>query len=1517
MNELPEPTVAIPYPSLGVLRAAHAELLKRRRAEGEPPALWEEISRFISDGQISGAVLDNDAERETAQSLLDYWSTLLYQAGQPEIDATLHDFNLELAPELPNTPAPYVGLDAFRDGRFFFGRERLVEQMADKLADVRLLAVVGPSGSGKSSAVLAGLVPTLQRGALPGSEAWRILPRMVPGSHPLSNLARLLAAEFQPRINTDERGLEERMKAAPETLARLLTEVEPQMNADKRSLEGQTISVHPRSSVATPPTVLVVDQFEETFTLCTDEAERAAFAANLLGLAASPEIAHRVILTMRSDYESWVSRIPALQTAFDRGRVQAIPLSAEELRRAIVEPAGQVGLRYQAGIVESLISEVLGEPAALPLLQFTLRALWDERRRNRITWDVYQQVGGGRIALARAADRLYNSLMLEEQVTARRILLRLVQPGAGLEVTSSRVAVAELLAIGEDPGRVERVLERFLAARLLKPSEGDVAADRQVEVAHEALVRNWPTLVEWLDDKRENLRQRRRLTEAAMRWEQNQDISLLWRGNQLAEAERLNNRSRLEEKFVQASRSAQNDAQQSEKRIRRLQLAGISFTVLIVVVAILFASWASFQAQDEAREAAAQAEAFYAYQARATAEASYEIAVQAQATAEAAAQRAKAGELAGQALAELDLDANGPKALALVLARESVLTTWQNDGTVTDAAMFALNKSVREASPWLMNLPRRRHTGPVRSVAFSPNGQRIVTASDDTTAIVWNASTGEAILTLTGHINWVNSVAFSPDSQHIVTASVDNTAIVWDATTGAVILTLDGHNASFSPDGQRIVTVRADKTAVVWDAVSGQALLTLSGHTGWVNSAAFSPDGRRIVSTSADKTIRVWNALTGEPLITIFGHTESVVFAAFSPDGKRIVSASVDNTAKIWDADSGTELLTLDGHTSWVNSAVFSSNGQRIVTASSDNTVRVWDAVSGMTLLTITGHTHWVWSAAFSPDGGRIVTASSDQTTKVWDTVTGTQILALSGHSAQIVSAAFSPDGRRILTASRDKTAIVWNAQRGEEILILSGHKEYVNFAAFSPDGLRIVTASSDRTAKIWDATSGTELFTLSGHTAAVRSAVFSPDGSRIVTTSVDQTAKVWDAANGTGLLTLSGHTAAVVYAAFSPDSGRIVTASDDNTAKVWNAADGRKLLTLSGHSAEVLSATFSPDGNRILTASWDHTSKVWSALSGKEVLTLFGHTAAVNSAVFSPNGSHIVTASYDNTAKVWNAASGIEILTLFGHTGGVLFAAFNLNGSRIVTASWDQTAKIWNVAESSKLVTLSGHTAAVMSAAFSPDGNRIVTTSFDDTAKLWSAQSGAELLTLSEHTGPIRSGVFSPDSNYIVSASWDHTAKIWNVTEGAELRTLSGHTAEVLSAVFSPDGNHIVTASADNTAKIWDALNGTELLTLSGHTGSVNSVAFSPDGNRIVTASSDKTAKIWDALNRQNYLRSPVTTMLSTPPSSIQMECSSPPQVPTRPPESGMQPAVQNYSLYPAIPLGSILPHSVQMVLV
>jgi WD40 repeat protein/serine/threonine protein kinase len=543
----------------------------------------------------------------------------------------------------------------------------------------------------------------------------------------------------------------------------------------------------------------------------------------------------------------------------------------------------------------------------------------------------------------------------------------------------------------------------------------------------------------------------------------------------------------------------------------------------------------------------------------------------------------------------------------------------------------------------------RGHSARVTSVAFSPDGRRIVTASVDQTAKVWEAASGRELLTLKGHAGGVRSVAFFSDGQRIVTGSIDQKAKLWDAASGREILTLKGHSAPInsvasSLDGERVVTGSGDRTAKVWEAASGRELLTLKGHSAPINSVAFSPDSQRIATGSQDGTARVWEAASGQELLTLKGHAGVVVSVAFSPDGRQIITGSEDQTAKLWDAASGRELLTLKGHSGWIWSAVFSPDGQRIATGSSDETAKVWEPASICEPLLFQGHSNRINSAAFSPGGRRIVTASEDRTAKVWEVANGREVLTLNGHSAQVMSAVFSPDGQRIVTGSVDQTAKVWEAASGHELLTLEGHSAPIWCVSASPDGQRIVTGSQDSTVKLWEAVSGRQLLTLKGHRAPIWSVAFSPDGQRIVTGSVDQTIKVWEAASGHELLTLEGHRAPIWSAAFSPDGERILSGSSDQTAKVWEAASGREMLTLKGHSAAIKSVAFSPDGQRIITGSEDQTIKVWEAASGREVLTLKANGAAINSVAFSPDGQRIVTGSEDRTARMWQAARSEEV---------------------------------------------------------------------------------------------------------------------------------------------------------------------------------------------------------------------------------------------------------------------------------
>src|SRR6266567_2546253 len=533
----------------------------------------------------------------------------------------------------------------------------------------------------------------------------------------------------------------------------------------------------------------------------------------------------------------------------------------------------------------------------------------------------------------------------------------------------------------------------------------------------------------------------------------------------------------------------------------------------------------------------------------------------------------------------------------------------------------------------------------------------------------WQRQAHLELKTLRGHNDGLQGAAISPDGQRMVTGSDDWTARVWDAATGRELLSMMGHTSpilgvAFSPDGQRIATSSRDQTARIWEASSGQELLTLKGHSGRICSVSFSPDGQRVATGSQDRTAKVWEASSGKELLTLKCNSDGVNCAAFSPDGQHIVTGGDDQTAGLWEATTGKELLRLRGHSGGVACVAFSTDGQRIVTGSRDQTAKVWETASGKDLFTLKGHGDSIASVAFSPDGQRIVTASADRTAKVWEASGEKELHSLGGNDVDIKCTAFSPDGQRIVTAIGDKKVKVWEAAGAEELMTLTGHTASMNSSDisgcfqvlngawigthvasissgdFSPDGKRIVTGSQDGTARVWGTASGNQLLTLKGYASAVWSAAFSPDGQRIATGSADHTATVWESATGKELLTVRGHVGGVGSLAFSPDGQRLVTASDDRTANVWDAASGKELLALRGHNHSLSSVAFSPDGQRIVTGSDDGTAIVWEAATGQELLTLKGHSDRVNSVVFSADGRLMVTSSRDNTARMWETAS-------------------------------------------------------------------------------------------------------------------------------------------------------------------------------------------------------------------------------------------------------------------------------------
>lgn len=1213
-------------------------------------------------------------------------------------------------------PCPYRGLFAFReeDAPFFFGRDQATAELEQAVQRRALVTLLGASGSGKSSLVFAGLVPRLR-----AQGGW-LITSFRPDDDPFRGLLRALAATLDrsdggPHRIEDDRASLERSRARLAELVAVCLDRAP----------GQRL-------------LIIGDQFEQIYTLCQDDERRDGFIEALLALGRDGALRHDpppvvVLLTLRADFLSQALGSHAFAEALRGGDVKLGPMTTAELRAAIENPARKLGVRFEMGLVDRILTDVQSQPGGLPLLEFALTELWSQQRNGRLSHLGYQDIGGVAEAIAAYAERVYVGLDERSQQLARQVFLQLVRPGQGTEDTRRIASRAEI-----DDQRWQTVT-RLADARLVVTQRDEGSGEDIAEVVHEALIHEWRRLRQWVDDDREYLVWRQRLSDSRREWERWQRaegfllretplaVALDWlekRGDELKGTEDLS--------YIEASRARQEREQQERERARRereaerhraeierqrlkaeaarrlaqrTRIAAVALTI-VALIAAGFGWWgydhsveAGKQkaiAEDQARIATEQREVALALQRQAEANedkarAAEQNAVIEKQRAEAEARRAQVKESQLLALLSRQETRRGDAVTGMLLALKGLPEGFEPlDRPIEGEATRALIAAMHEQQELAV---RHGHDGPVRSAAFSADGTRIVTASEDATARVWNVAGGGAPIVLRGH-----------------------EGRVWAA--------------AFSPDGARVVTASEDATVRLWDAARGVELAVLRGHEGGVRDAAFSPDGTRIASVSEDATARLWDAARGSEVAVLRGHEREVWSVGFGPDGLRVVTGSRDATARVWDAKSGAEIVALRGHEGEVWSASFSPDGRRVVTASRDFTVRLWDASNGAEIAVLRGHEGEVWDAAFSPDGARIVTASTDFTARLWGS-SGAAIVTLRGHQGEVWGAAFSPDGGQVVTASGDHTIRLWAVSSGAELAALRGHEHWVLSAAFSPTGERLVTASMDRTARVWDVASRAQLAVLRGHDNGVWAAAFSPDGERIVTGSMDGTARLWDLATGAVLAVMRGHDGEARSPAFSPDGSRIVTASGDRTARIWDAASGKELTVLEGHGGEVWSAVFSPDGTRILTASMDHTGRIWDVGSGAVLAVLQGHEGVVRSAAYSPDGARIATASRDGTARVWDVASSTELAVMRGHQGEVRSVAFSPDGRYLVTTSSDHTARVWDVASGAELAVLRGHEDWLSAAAFSPDGALIVTASDDGTARLWDAASMTSLAAL------------------------------------------------------------------------------------------------------------------------------------------------------------------------------------------
>ncbi|MEO0457739.1 MAG: WD40 repeat domain-containing protein [Cyanobacteria bacterium P01_A01_bin.114] len=1177
-------------------------------------------------------------------------------AGQATVDQSRHhtiinyyyretvtEYPAEAAIEPDALPCPYRGLFHFGpdDAEFFFGREVFVTALAEAVEHRAFIPILGASGSGKSSVVLAGLVPYLQRAG-----QWQFT-HFRPGEDPFHTLALALVPLMTPDLDAMGQMVQARQ------LANHLKSGELHLSDAIATIQRQ----HPRDRI-----LLIADQFEELYTLYPDEGPRRQFLDCLLSSLSTAQSGASFVLvaTLRADF---LSNALAYRPFADvlQGDIKLGAMNPSELEQVIEQPAQKLGVGFEEGLVHRILQDVSAEPGNLPLLEFALTELWKRRTGQLLTHQTYEAIGEVKGALARHADAKYSNLSSAEQTLVRRIFIQLVHPGQGTEDTRRLATKAELGATNWS------LVKQLADARLVVTSLDPAQQQETVEVVHEALIRSWGQLRDWMETDREFRVWQDRLRGSMQQWAgSRQDEGALLRGIPLAEAEeilktRRQELSAAEQSFIQQSLALRDRQGKKEKRrltILRSLLVGISTAFVLVAVAGLLAFRQSRIAAEQTREAEAAREAEREQT---------QIATGAQQDAE--NQEAIALSQYSQVLYNWNRD----KIDSLVEGIRAGVEL-QQVSEIDPAAETQVRIALQQAVYGISERNRLQgHDGGVQAVSFSADGETIATAGRDNTVKLWQTD-GQPLLTINGHQDVVWSVAFSPDGETLASASRDRTVRLWDLK-GNELAVLQGHEGdvyrvSFSPDGQTLATASQDQTVRLWDR-QGNLQQTFEGHTDEVRGVAISPDGQTIASASRDRTLKLW-ARDGEALQTLEGHTGGVYAVSFSPDGEEIASASEDSTVKLWSLE-GEAIQTLTGHPEAIWDVSYSPDGQALASVGRVNQVKLWRR-NGEEIQTLRGHNDNgdVWGVSFSPDGARLATAGRDATVKLWTlnrqkTSIEQDILVIRGHKGLVEQADFSPDSQVIASAGWDRTIKLWNL-KGEEIQTLTGHRDDVWDVSFSPDGQTLASTGRDLTIKLWGL-DGEELQTVQGHGDGVEIVVFSPDAQRLATASWDNTAKLWDL-QGKELQTLRGHTAAIETVAFSPDSQSLVTGSWDTTAKLWNVL-GQAQQTLTGHTAPVESASFSPDGQTIITTSWDNTAKLWT-LDGQELQTLEGHDGWVRDAAFNPDGDLIATASVDQTVRLWEKSSDGSFQlsrTLWVHGAGVNSVDFSSDGKFLISS--------------------------------------------------------------------------------------------------------------------------------------------------------------------------------------------------------------------------------------------------------
>lgn len=1296
---------------------------------------------------------------------------------------------------VPSIENPYKGLRPFEeaDADDFFGRDELVQRLLGRVAENRFLAVIGPSGSGKSSAVKAGLLPAIRQGDIPGSNRW-YLTEMVPGNNPFQELeSALLSVAVGGHSNLQYRLLED-----DSGLLNTVESILPSANAEL---------------------VLVIDQFEEVFTQVPQEEVRTAFLNSIMVAAQAPHSRLRVIITMRADFYDRPLLYPGFGEMIRRYSEVVLPLSNEEMEAAITGPADRAGLDVETGLISAIIAEVSEQPGALPLLQYALTEVFERRDGNKLTLAAYQQTGGVLGALARRAEELYVQISEAEQEATRQMFLRLVTLGEGTEDTRRRVLVGELLSAAEDEAAAQSVLDLYSKYRLFTFDHDPVTRDPTVEVAHEALIREWQRLREWLDDNRDDVRVQQRLSFAAQEWvKQGRDPSFLASGLRLQQFETLLEAGNLalsaeEAEYTRASLEERNrrEAEEEARRQRELQLERrarrrlqafvgvfIAATIIASILALL-ALQARAEAQDneekaQENEATAVAESFL----RATAQS------------EAEAQRNQALLDASRVLSILALNQLQTDPVASINLALRALPSESDPRPYTAQAEFALAEAVKSSMERAFFEPESG----IIDVAF---GDDTIAIAGQETADRDGTDVPQGVVVLTDY------------------NLTENTVLKGHAE-GATIGGLD-----HSDNGQLL---SYDTAAVyVWDGDSVGATLPAEAESR-IFCAKWQPGGDQI-AVCMENTISIWNpadasTISLRPLQSVTLPDKTL----WSPDGQKLVYWD-DTMLVIWDGEGTTAFEDVPaGHT--IETVALDNNG--IVIAFSNNDIVYVDDET----TSLTGHTALIDGIRFLDDE-RLLSFGDDGAVIVWN-VDGEVIHTMGPMASEVNGVALSPNNTMVLVWLNDGTAQVWDITTGTLIASLSGQERNILNAVWRDDN-HIATTDVSFSIRIWKISDNTTtlLTTLYGHSNRVE-AMRWLDPDHLLSYSQDDTMRVWKVfdengnVEGDGLeLALTDHETPLDYAAWIDDN--TIVSSDRTTARHWTVDTGESIVIVDEECGRRCRFIWKPDGSQVLVYSDNAGGRVWDIATQTVSFDVQGPIATL-SAFWLDIG--IIISDRDGVVT-WIDNDGAVMATLEGHTGQINDARFVSQDRRLATVGSDNFTLIWELpttAVSDPLQPaqrLDHDNRPPLRVTWHSDGVRLLSVGFNGDVSLWNTRTGeGELFLTADRRFPGRNRAqFSPNEQ-MFAAPVGNSLFVWDMDSNLILRHDEDNAIQGVEWVMQGERSRLLLWGSNGVIRVLDMPSGTEVLRFNDERTMV--AAFNSDRSRILSAGSSTNILIWQA---------------------------------------------------------------------